>query len=228
MHHHDILAVAYIRGHALKTGVPALPDNCRQKPLEQLTQEETSAILSLGRAAELKLYPFKPKQDYLPRIRKVLGFLRGIPFETLLDVGSGRGAFLFPLLAELPWVEVTAMDILPHRIDFLQNLAEGGMNRLHVLDADICTQPLPTHSADVVTLLEVLEHIPAVEKAVQAAVEMARKFVVVTVPSRPDDNPEHIHLLTRERLTELFGQAGCTNLHFDQVPEHLILIANVQ
>jgi 2-polyprenyl-3-methyl-5-hydroxy-6-metoxy-1,4-benzoquinol methylase len=50
---------------------------------------------------------------------------------------------------------------------------------------------------DIVTLLEVLEHIPDVEKAV-AAVRMARKYVVVSVPSKEDNNPEHIHLLTKK------------------------------
>ena len=60
-----------------------------------------------------------------------------------------------------------------------------------------CSQPLPDHSVDIVTLLEVLEHIPDVEKAV-AAVRMARKYVVVSVPSKEDNNPEHIHLLTKK------------------------------
>ena len=73
--------------------------------------------------------------------------------------------------------------------------------------------------------LEVLEHIPDVESAVRAAVRMARRYVVVTVPSKPDDNPEHIHLLTKERLTELFEAAGCRRLHFDGVPGHLFVAA---
>jgi hypothetical protein len=79
----------------------------------------------------------------------------------------------------------------------------------------------------VVSLLEVLEHIPSVDLAVAAAVRMARKHVVVTVPSKPDNNPEHIHLLTKDRLTALFNAAGCSRLHFDGVEGHLVLIATV-
>ena len=30
------------------------------------------------------------------------------------------------------------------------------------------------------------------------------------MPSKTDDNPEHIHLLTKEKLTQMFGAAGCT------------------
>lgn len=79
---------------------------------------------------------------------------------------------------------------------------------------------------DIVTLLEVLEHIPDVEKAV-AAVRMARKYVVVPVPSKEDNNPEHIHLLTKKTLTDLFANAGCTRLHFDGVNGHLLLTATI-
>ncbi|MCD8132102.1 MAG: class I SAM-dependent methyltransferase, partial [Lachnospiraceae bacterium] len=88
-------------------------------------------------------------------------------------------------------------------------------------------QPLPDKSVDVVTMLEVLEHIPDVEAAVNSAVRIARKHIVVSVPSKPDDNPEHIHLLTRDRLTELFTGAGCRKLNFDGVNGHLIMIVTL-
>ena len=72
-----------------------------------------------------------------------------------------------------------------------------------------------------------LEHIPEVGRAVAAAVKMAKKYVVVSVPSKPDDNPEHIHLLTKGVLTGLFRDAGCTKLHFSGVNGHLIMMASV-
>ncbi len=198
--------------------------------MENLYTELAEAYL-LGRGGSEeppKLYRFKRGHEDLPRVRKVLGFLKGIAFENLLDVGSGRGVFLFPCLEQFPWVEVTAIDLLPHRVEFLQTLTAGGIDRLTALEADLCQQPFPENSFDVVTLLEVLEHIPQVEKAVASAVRMARKFVVVTVPSHPDNNPEHIHLLTKDRLTELFHQAGCHRLRFDGVNGHLILVATME
>ena len=66
------------------------------------------------------------------------------------------------------------------------------------------------------------------EKAVAAAVKMAREYVVVSVPSKPDNNPEHIHLLTKDILTKLFADAGCTKLHFGGVNGYLIMMANVE
>lgn len=172
-----------------------------------------------------QLYAFKAKHAELPRVRKVLGFLRAVQPESLLDVGSGRGVFLFPFLSEFPYVEVTSVDILSRRVQLLQTLHDGGIERLHAMEADICTQPLPNKSVDVVTMLEVLEHIPDVEAAVKSAVNIARRSVVVTVPSKPDNNPEHIHLLTKPLLTEIFTAAGCEKLHFDGVNGHLFLAA---
>ena len=219
-------AAAWILGHAARTGVPAL-GALAGKTLPACGEEELPRIVEAGRAAGLKLYPFKRGTQELPRIRRVMGFLRSVPFSTLLDVGSGRGVFLIPFVKQFPWVEVTALDLLEKRVCFLNELAAGGYGRLRAEQKDICQKPWPDHSFDVVTLLEVLEHIPQVEQAVEAAVRMARQYVVVTVPSKPDNNPEHIHLLTKERLTELFRRAGCERLHFDGVPGHLVLVAGV-
>ena len=76
-------------------------------------------------------------------------------------------------------------------------------------------------------MLEVLEHIPSVEDAIRNAVRIARDYVVVTVPSKEDDNPEHIHLLTKEKLTAMFNKAGITKLSFDGVPGHLFMIGRL-
>ena len=75
------------------------------------------------------------------------------------------------------------------------------------------------------TLLEVLEHIPDVEKAVANAVRIAGKYLVVTVPSKPDDNPEHIHLFTKDMLSDMFLKAGCSKVKFDSVLNHLFMVA---
>jgi len=221
-------AAAWLRGHALKTGTVEIDAELLEMPLEVLTDDELVAIVKIGEKTCQKLYPFKTGKAELPRVRQVLGLLHGIEFESLLDVGSGRGVFLLPFLEEFPQVQVTSLDLLDKRVTFLNELAAGGYSRLTAYNQNICDQPFPASSFDVVTLLEVLEHIPEVEKAVAAAVRMARKYVVVSVPSKEDDNPEHIHLLTKAVLTELFANAGCTRLHFGGVNGHLILLAAVE
>ena len=150
--YYERLARAYFRGRAVRTGQA---DAGVQDP---------------------KFYYFKRGHEELPRVRKTLGFLRSVQPENLLDVGSGRGVFLFPFLEAFPWVEVTSVDLLAHRAEFLQDLSRGGITNLRAEQGDICLQPFPEKSFDVVTVLEVLEHIPDVEKAVFAAVRMARRF----------------------------------------------------
>ena len=66
-----------------------------------------------------------------------------------------------------------------------------------------------------------------VQAAVNAAVRLAKRYVILSVPSKPDDNPEHIHLLTKDILTELFQNAGCHKLHFDGVNGHLLMMATL-
>ena len=220
-------AAAWILGHARRMGTPALPKAILQKTADDCSEEELQQIVTAGQEAGLKLYPFKSGTQVLARTRRTLGFLHSISFETMLDIGTGRGVFLIPFMKEFPWVQVTSLDLLEKRVTFLNELADGGFRQLHAEQKDICSQPFPDNSFDVVSMLEVLEHIPEAEKAVEAAVHIARKYVVVTVPSKPDNNPEHIHLFTKEQLTKLFCTAGCTRLHFDGVEGHLFLVAAI-
>ena len=224
---YQMLAAAAVRGHALRSPGCILPEALAEKALEDLSQAERTEILSLGKAWGVKLYRFKRGHEEMPRVKQVLGFLKGVYPKSLLDVGSGRGVFLFPFLDAFPQAKVTSLDILAHRVVFLEDICRGGISTLTPMLADICTHPLPDKSADVVTMLEVLEHIPNVQAAVTAAVRIARHYVVVTVPSKPDNNPEHIHLLTKPVLTELFKTAGCGKLRFSGVSGHLILVAAV-
>jgi len=222
----DPLASAYIRGYSRRHGFPLREKELLNQPLAQLSDDDMARIYRAGQAAELKLYRFKDHTE-LPRVQKTLGFLRAVWPESLLDVGSGRGVFLFPFLRNFPGVPVTSLDLLDYRVEFLNDLRLGGVEQLTALNENICSWQQPDHSFDIVTLLEVLEHIPDVAQAIRAAIRLAKRYVVVTVPSKPDNNPEHIHLLTKDILTDLFEKAGCSRLKFDGVPGHLFLTAAV-
>ena len=181
-------------------------------------------------APEMKMHYFKAKED-MPRVKSVLGFLHNIipnhHCRTLLDIGSGRGAFLFPLMRDFPELEVTSIDILPHRIEMLECIRIGGIDNLHPGIDNICTTTMPSKSFDIVTALEVLEHIPDTSAAVGNIVRLAKKYVIISVPSHPDDNPEHIHLFNHEKLEELFLNEGCTKVKFKSVYNHIIMIATL-
>ena len=184
----------------------------------------------MANAPERKDHYFKAKED-LPRVKSVLGFLQGVipagQCKTLLDVGSGRGAFLFPLLRDFPTLEVTSIDILPHRIELLDCLHQGGITNLHPILGDICTWNAPDKSYDVVTMLEVMEHIPDTEAVVRNVIRLAHNYIGVSVPSKPDDNPEHIHLFSNEDLKSLFMEHGCKKVKFISVTNHRIMVAQI-
>jgi predicted kinase len=75
---------------------------------ERLAESDSEAF-EIGRARGLKMHKFKRNAE-LPRVRRVLSLLAGLAPESLLDIGSGRGTFLWPLLDTFPELSVTAID----------------------------------------------------------------------------------------------------------------------
>lgn len=218
-----LIMAAYIRGY-IKANNISIDKELLDKDLFSLSNNDLEILEKIGKENELKLYYFKEKEN-LARVNIVLGFLRNIYPSSLLDVGSGRGVFLFPLLKEFENINVTSLDILDKRIELLSNIKNGGVNNLNVLKDDICTYNEKDNTYEVVTLLEVLEHIKDYKKAIKNAIRLSSSFIVITVPSKEDNNPEHINLLTKEILTKVFNENNITNLKFGSVNGHLFLVA---
>ncbi|MFH1919544.1 MAG: class I SAM-dependent methyltransferase [Planctomycetota bacterium] len=221
------LAAAFVRGRYAMGPAFALQDSLRAKRLDDLSGQELARVFQCGLDAGLKLHKFK-KTMGLERVRRVFGVLRSLAPETVLDVGTGRGVFVWPLLDEFPVLPVTAIDRDPERTRDLEAVRLGGIERLVAYEMDATDLKCAPDSFDVVTLLEVLEHVPKVDRAVAEVVRVARRFVVVSVPSKPDDNPHHLHLLDEKRLRELFSAAGVSRMKCDYVPGHIVAVANVQ
>src|SRR5947209_5071260 len=96
------LAAAFARG---KLGLAA-----------DLTADEA---FRQGQEAGLRLHKFK-RSTILPRVQRVFGYFRQLAPESLLDVGSGRGVFLWPLLETFPELRVHCLDIRPDRVEDIQ------------------------------------------------------------------------------------------------------------
>lgn len=217
-------ALAWVRGHSLQTGRPPLAAHQMDTPLVDLTPAQATDILAAGEAAELPLHYFKRTMP-LARVQWALGVLRGLQSTSLLDIGSGRGTFLWPLLDAFPHLPVTAVDADPRRTELLTAVQAGGLERLNARQADATALPFPDASFDVVTMLEVLEHIPDAQTALAEAVRLCQRALLITVPSRPDDNPEHIHLFDEERLRQMLADCGVERVKCSGVPGHLTVLA---
>jgi 2-polyprenyl-3-methyl-5-hydroxy-6-metoxy-1,4-benzoquinol methylase len=220
------LAAAYVRG-ALRAELET-PGGAAllTAPLADLADTELAALIQIGRERGLRLHRFKRTMG-LPRVHAVLGILHGITPTELLDIGSGRGAFLWPLLDALPWLPVTAVDVLDHRVIDMERVSAGGITMLTAARADATNLSFAAGSFDVVTMLEVLEHIPDTAVALRSALRVARRFAILSVPSRPDGNPGHIHLFSAARLAALLYEYGAARVTIEQVPGHLIAVAKV-
>ncbi len=209
--HYLPLAAAYVRG--------ALGEPCGGT-------DDDEAAVARGLAAGLELHRFK-RSAQLPRVRAVLGALRGFAPDRLIDLGSGRGTFVWPLLDALPDLSITATDLLERRVRVFACAGRGGLERLTAVRADMTALPFADGSAGCVTALEVLEHLPGdgPERAAREAMRVARTAVIATVPSHEDDNPEHVHLFDGPRLEAMFRAAGARRVTIEHVLNHIVAVA---
>ncbi|HLM55894.1 MAG TPA: methyltransferase domain-containing protein [Pyrinomonadaceae bacterium] len=205
------LAAAFVRGRLGEAAARGLSD---------------AELVAAGLAAGLRLHKFKRNAE-LPRVRRVLGILRGLQPATLLDVGSGRGTFLWPLLDAFPDLMVTAVDTDARRVADINAVRDGGVPNLRALRADAAALGVEDKSVDVLTALEVLEHLASPQRAAAEAMRVARGHVVASVPSKEDDNPEHIHLFDRRGFESLLLGAGARGVKVDFVLNHMIAVARV-
>lgn len=182
-----------------------------------------AATIDDGLKAGLRLHKFKQNTE-LPRVRCVIGVLRGLAPESLLDIGSGRGTFLWPMLAGFAELEVTAIDTSEQRIADIGAVRKGGIARIQAIRMDVQNLNFPDGTYDGVTMLEVLEHLPQPEVGFREAFRVARRFLIASVPSVPDDNPEHLRLFTIEQLRRMAANAGCSRVSIEHVLNHRILI----
>jgi 2-polyprenyl-3-methyl-5-hydroxy-6-metoxy-1,4-benzoquinol methylase len=208
-------AAAWVRGQVHEDGeLPSDPE-----ALERVLERGVAAGLASA------LHAFK-RTAGLPRVTRALGIMRALAPRELLDIGAGRGAFLWPLCDMLSDLAVTVIDRERHALPRVELARCGGL-RVRALQADATELPFANGAFEVVTALEVLEHIPEVWRAAVELVRVARRFVVVSVPSRDDDNPQHLRLLREPQLSELFHQAGAADLRCEHVLNHLVAVIKV-
>jgi len=208
------LAAAYVRG---RLGAAPGEDG----------DESDAAAVARGYGAGLRLYRFKRNAE-LPRVRRVLGILHGLAPTSMLDVGSGRGTFLWPVLDELHGVNVTVIERDASRARELGAVAAGGVATLCAVQADVTRLAFRDGAFDVATILEVLEHLRDPGAAAAELLRVTQRFIVATVPSRADDNPEHLRLFTADDLRRLFVDRGAARVVTTAVHGHHVAVVTVR
>jgi ubiquinone/menaquinone biosynthesis C-methylase UbiE len=186
---------------------------------------DDESTIQIGREQGLKIHKFK--QTSLPRVIKVLGILRGLMPQSLLDVGSGRGAFLWPLLDGFRDTPITAIDISRQRVSDILAVRAGGIQNLDAQIMNVCQLEFPDNNFDVVTALEVIEHLEHPGMACSEIVRVARRFAILSVPSNPDNNPEHLQLFDKDILQTMIEEAGARSVNILYVLGHMIAVAKV-
>jgi len=197
--------------------------------MRKMTQEQ---LVVAGQAAGLKLQRFK-RMPQLPRVTRVIELLLELQPKNLLDIGGGSGSSLIVLLEEFPGLEIDVIDADEARVQHLRALARGlghldldlGTPRLTARMMDATDLEFENDIFDVVTGLEVLEHLDDPERAVAEMLRVARRVVIVSVPDRPDTNPRHVQFLAPDRLEALLLAHGARAVRFASVPGHTIAVA---
>ncbi|MBA3282765.1 MAG: class I SAM-dependent methyltransferase [Acidimicrobiia bacterium] len=154
---------------------------------------------------------------WMGRLQAVLG----PPSGTLVDVGVGEGFAL-----ERMFPAGTPVVALEYRHDKAK-VASERLRSVQVVRGDAGMLPFPDGSADLVTSIEVLEHLPTFEPAVAEMARICRGRLVVSVPWEPwfrlgnlgrgknvkrlGNDPEHVQAFTPSRLEAALGE------HFSRV-----------
>lgn len=114
----------------------------------------------------------------LHRRRLMFQILKKIDFQSVLEIGCGQPYLMQSIQALRPNIAYTGTDISKALIE--SNRKEYPSGRFEVLD--IVNQNLP-EQFDLIIATESLEHVPDYHKALQNLAGMARKYILITVPS---------------------------------------------
>lgn len=160
-------------------------------------------------------------QKLLARWMATLQGVLGDTSGTVVDIGIGEGFAL-----ERMFPEHTQAIGLEYRHDKAL-IAAQKLPSVSVVRGDAGVLPFPDRSADLVTSIEVLEHLPGFEQAVAEMARICGGRLVVSVPWEPwfrlgnlgrgknvkrlGNDPEHVNFFSPRPLRAALGK------HFDEV-----------
>jgi SAM-dependent methyltransferase len=129
---------------------------------------------------EHEIIRFVPETDSteLLRLEFVESLLPNEPMERILDAGCGEGYQCRTLARRCRFI--AGCDIAFPRLQFARRYSVG----LPLCNADLLCPPFREKSFDLVTLVEVLEHLPEPQPVLRELIKISRRYFLVTVPYR--------------------------------------------
>lgn len=99
--------------------------------------------------------------------------------KSLYDIGAGNGAFLY-------WLEKKNKGITLKGLERSQTAIANKLCASELLRGNIQELPFSDKSAEMITCMEVIEHLPsdAYEKGLHELERVAQKYILITVPYR--------------------------------------------
>lgn len=151
---------------------------------------------------------------------KLFNLLPFRKFDKVLDLGAGLGEFSFMIADALPDLAITAVEILPERVDSLKKAkAAGGYKNVSIFESKI--EELDADGVyDLVFAVDVFEHIPENEMPFAAAYKKLKPggFLLIKIPNLINKTimPEslfedHQEWLEHEHVGQVYDLDGLTN-----------------
>lgn len=142
--------------------------------------------------------------------------------ETALDVGFGLGYGLNILAIKAS--SVSGVDIDPRVLEYCRSTVLGRNPRLSYLDVyDGYSLPFPDKHFDLVTCVDVLEHVEDYHRFLDELLRVTRKSVLISTPNRrpentnPDGTPKnywHLREWSYEELDSILTKHGKVDWNF--------------
>jgi ubiquinone/menaquinone biosynthesis C-methylase UbiE len=157
---------------------------------------------------EPKVNDLTPGRDQVEihRCRLAESLLPGRGVSSVLDVGCGDGYFCHYIQTQRTGLAVTGVDLATARLQ----RARARYRAVNFCQCEISHLPFGSGGFDVVTCIEVLEHLDQPEAALTELARVASKWVAITVPYK-----EHL----RESLCPHCGKTYPANGHVQSFDE---------
>ncbi|TAE00058.1 MAG: class I SAM-dependent methyltransferase [Bacteroidetes bacterium] len=217
-HLHQRLAAAFVRGTITDM------NELFNKVLFELKDQQINELIEIGQRHGLKLSVFYNAQE-LNLYAKVIQLLKNIQPDNLLDLGSGRGTFVWQFLDNFPFISLTVVENQSRFVQNLQAVYKGGFGHLKIIPNKLTDLAvLQYFEFDVVTAIQVIEYLPDYQSFLKDICRLAKRFIVLTV-AKNNSNPNCVHQFDEDEIRNMFGKLDIFQLKIESIPNYWIIIA---